>query len=99
MSAIVQFNYARWIARYPEFSQVQQPTAQEYFGEATLYLRNDGTGPVRDAETQLRLLNMLTAHIAALIAYRTVHYLPNKKPVVGAGPWWGGVGGFGRWPR
>jgi len=34
MSAIVQFNYAQWIARYPEFSQVQQPTAQEYFGES-----------------------------------------------------------------
>ena len=68
MGVIVQFNYARWLARYPEFSQVQQPTAQEYFGEATLYLRNDGTGPVRDAGTQLRLLNMLTAHIAALNA-------------------------------
>jgi Protein of unknown function (DUF4054) len=68
MRVIVQFDYARWIARYPEFAQVQQPTALEYFGEATLYLRNDGTGPVRDAETQLRLLNMLTAHIAALNA-------------------------------
>ena len=68
MGVIVQFNYERWLARYPEFSQVAQPTAQEYFGEATLYLRNDGTGPVRDAETQLRLLNMLTAHIAALNA-------------------------------
>jgi Protein of unknown function (DUF4054) len=153
MGVIVQFNYAQWIARYPEFKQVEQSTAQEYFGEATLYLRNDGTGPVRDAPTQLRLLNMLTAHIAALnapsadgepasplvgrvsnasegsvsvqtendyppgtvqwyqqtkygsafwaatVAYRSVHYLPNKKPVVGAGPWFGGVGGFGRWPR
>jgi len=49
MGVIVQFNYDRWLARYPEFSQVPQPTAQEYFGEATLYLRNDGTGPVRDA--------------------------------------------------
>ncbi|CCE07592.1 conserved hypothetical protein [Bradyrhizobium sp. STM 3843] len=153
MGVIVQFNYAQWIARYPEFAQVAQPTAQEYFGEAGLYLPNDGTGPVRDAATQLRLLNMLTAHIAALnaasadgepapplvgrissategsvsvqtqndyppgtaqwfqqtkygsafwaatIAYRSVHYLQNKKPVVGAEPWWGGVGGFGRWPR
>jgi len=153
MGVIVQFNYDRWLARYPEFSQVPQPTAQEYFGEATLYLRNDGTGPVRDPATQLRLLNMLTAHIAALNApsqdgqgasplvgrinnasegsvsvqtendyppgtvqwfqqtkhgsafwaatgaYRSAHYLSNKKPVVGAGPWWGGVGGFGRWPR
>jgi uncharacterized protein DUF4054 len=153
MGVIVQFNYAQWIARYPGFARVAQPTAQEYFGEATLYLRNDGTGPVRDAGTQSRLLNMLTAHIAALnapsadgeaapplvgrisnategsvsvqtqndyppgtvqwfqqtkygsaywaatVAYRSAHYLPNKKPVVGAGPWWGGAGGFGRWPR
>jgi Protein of unknown function (DUF4054) len=153
MGVIVQFNYAQWIARYPEFKQVSQATAQEYFGEATLYLRNDGTGPVRDAPTQSRLLNMLTAHIAALnapsadgeaapplvgrisnategsvsvqtqndyppgtvqwfqqtrygsafwaatVAYRSSYYLANKKPIVGAGPWWGGVGGFGRWPR
>jgi len=40
-----------------------------------------------------------SAFWAATIAYRSVHYLSNKKPVVGAGPWWGGVGGFGRWPR
>jgi hypothetical protein len=153
MGVIVQFSYAQWIARYPEFSQVQPATAQAYFGEAGLYLRNDGTGPVRDAATQLLLMNMLTAHIAALnapsadgepapplvgrisnaaegsvsvqtqndyppgtaqwfqqtkygsaywaatVAYRSAHYLSNKKPVVGAGPWWGGVGGFGRWPR
>jgi hypothetical protein len=153
MRVIVQFDYGRWRARYPEFTQVQPDTAQEYFGEATLHLRNDGTGPVHDAETQFRLLNMLTAHIAALnapsadgqpasplvgrisnasegsvsvqmendyppgspqwyqsskygaafwaatVAYRGAHYLSNKKPVVGAGPWRGGVGGFGRWPR
>jgi hypothetical protein len=153
MGVIVQFNYAQWIARYPEFVQVAQAIAQEYFGEATLYLRNDGSGPVRDAPTQSRLLNMLTAHIAALnapsadgesasplvgrisnategsvsvqaqndyppgsvqwyqsskygaafwaatVACRSAHYLPNRKPVVGAGPWFGGVGGFGRWPR
>jgi hypothetical protein len=40
----------------------------EYFNEATIYWRNDGGGPVNNAVTQSALLNMLTAHIAALNA-------------------------------
>lgn len=70
----VTFDYAKWIARYPEFADpggsqpVSQATAQEYFNEATLYLNNDGQGPVRNATYQLMYLNMLTAHIAALNA-------------------------------
>lgn len=64
----VTFNYALWIARYPEFVAVTEPVAQLYFNEATLYHRNDGTGPIADDDFQLMLLNMLTAHIAALNA-------------------------------
>lgn len=66
MGAIATFNYQVWRARYPEFGNVSQDLATAYFSEATLYLRNDGTGPVQDAGQQLVLLNMLTSHIAAL---------------------------------
>ncbi len=66
MGVVVTFNYANWIARYPEFAQVSSATAAMYFNEATLYHRNDGGGPVADANTQQTLLNMLTAHIADL---------------------------------
>jgi len=62
----VFFNYQLWLARYPEFSTVPELTALQYFAEATLYLRNDGSGPVTDNAEQLRLLGMLTAHIATL---------------------------------
>lgn len=68
MGAIATFNYQAWKARYPEFGTVSQDLATAYFAEATLYLRNDGTGPVQDAGQQLVLLNMLVAHIAKLNA-------------------------------
>ena len=68
MAAAVVFDYQKWIARYPEFGSVPEPTAQAYFDEATLYLRNDGTSPVTSDVAQLVLLNMVTAHIAKLNA-------------------------------
>lgn len=68
MGVIVQFDYAKWVARYPEFAGVSQPTAQVYFDEGTIYFANDGRGPVTDATQQLTLLNMVTAHIAYLNA-------------------------------
>lgn len=66
MGAIATFDFAAWQRRYPELGAVTEPQAQDYFTEATLYLRNDGTGPVRDPVQQLMLLNMLVAHIASL---------------------------------
>ena len=62
----VFFNYQLWLARYPEFVAVPELTALQYFAEATLYLRNDGTGPITDDAQQLHLLNMIVAHLAAL---------------------------------
>ena len=66
MGVSVQFSYAQWLARYPEFGAVSQPQAQEFFDEATIYHRNDGGGPVSNATSQSVLLNMVTAHICAL---------------------------------
>lgn len=65
MGVIVAFNYAAWLARYPEFAAVPQDTVTAYFGEACIYHSNNGSGPVDDPVVQSALLNMVTAHIAA----------------------------------
>lgn len=63
----VAFNYDLWAARYPSLAtSVNSTLATAYFGEATIFQRNDGFGPICDATLQLTLLNMLTAHIAIL---------------------------------
>lgn len=64
----VTFSYDSWIARYPEFATVSEATATEYFAEAGLYCDNTAESPVQDATQLLMLLNMVTAHIAALNA-------------------------------
>lgn len=79
MGVVVQFNYAAWVARYPEFSSVSPQTADGYFAEASVYHRNDGGGPVSDSTVQLTLLNMLTAHIAA--RYATISGQPGTSLV------------------
>jgi hypothetical protein len=69
---VVQFDYNRWIVRYPEFSPagvtpVSAALAQEYFYDATIYLDNTCDSIVCDASVggqRERLLMMLTAHIA-----------------------------------
>lgn len=66
MGVQITFDYAIWIARYPEFDTVTETTALMYFAEASVHHRNDGGGPVEDATVQLVLLNMMTAHVAAL---------------------------------
>lgn len=74
MGVIVAPNYAAFAARYPEFASpggaqpVSSSLYQAYFDEATIYQANNGAGPVRVAALQIQLLNMLTAHIAALNA-------------------------------
>lgn len=65
---LVNFDYSAWVKRYPEFATVTEPLAADYFTEATLYMANDGTGPVTDLAQLSLLLNMLTAHIARIYA-------------------------------
>lgn len=64
--AVVAFDIAGFRARYPEFVTVQDATLTAYFGEAGLYLNNTDTSLVTDTAIRSTLLNMLTAHIAAL---------------------------------
>ena len=66
MGAVATFSFPNWIARYPEFAAADPNVVTAYWHEACLYLANDGTGPVNDLNTQNTLLNMATAHIAAL---------------------------------
>jgi hypothetical protein len=66
MGIQVNFDYQTWIALYPEFASVSAAQAQGFFNLATVYHRNDGGGPVNNAALQTTLLNLVTAHIAAL---------------------------------
>lgn len=64
---VAVFDYAAWVARYPEFQgAVDASRAALFFAEAGLHLNNTDASPVTDVMTRLVLLNMLTAHIAAL---------------------------------
>jgi len=63
MTAVV-FDPAAFKARYPEFTNVANPTLQLCFDEAGLYLSNKDNSPVQNITRRTILLNMLTAHIA-----------------------------------
>ena len=62
----VVFDPAAFKARYPEFASVGDLLLQACFGEAGLYLSNTDNSPVQNVTRRAVLLNMLTAHIAAL---------------------------------
>lgn len=64
--AIATFDPEKFKAAYPAFQGLTNEQLEEFFGIATIFLRNDGTGPVRVVATQQRLLNMLTAHLLQL---------------------------------
>lgn len=63
---VVVFNYSAWVSRYPEFTSVTEPIANDYFTEATLYLANSPCSRVTNLAQRAMLLNMITAHIARL---------------------------------
>lgn len=78
-AGVVTFDYSVWGTRYPELVRwVSGPAAQEYFNEATLYLNNTPCSPVSDLTQRAQLLNMLTAHIAALNAALDGQPSPNQ---------------------
>lgn len=64
---VVAFDYAAWSARFAALAaNVGAAQAQACFDEATLYLPNTPTGPVRDVGRRALLLGLLVAHIATL---------------------------------
>ena len=78
--SIVAFDSVGFLTRYPEFSGVSVPLLALYFGEAGLYCRNDGSGPVQDITVRTPLLWMLTSHIAEL---NTATSARGSSPLVG----------------
>lgn len=62
------FNWSVWSARYAELvaGGVKEPLATSLFDEAGLYLNNGPCSVVQDIPTRTILLNMITAHLAAL---------------------------------
>jgi hypothetical protein len=64
--AVVTFDSVAFIARYPEFISIGNPTLNAYFTEATIYLNNSDASLVTDVTMRAILLNMIVAHIAAL---------------------------------
>lgn len=64
--AVVIFDPAGFKARYPEFAAVNNTVLQYAFNEATFYLSNQDNSIVQDVGRRTVLLNMLTAHVAAL---------------------------------
>jgi hypothetical protein len=64
--AIVSFDPVAFVARYPEFGSVSGAVLSAYFAEATMYLDNTDNSRVTDIGQRTVLLNMLTAHVAAL---------------------------------
>lgn len=76
--AVVAFNFVQWATRFPELAAtVAQPQATLFFAEAGLYLDNTDCSQVQDVTTRGLILNLITAHIAALSVRATT------TPVVG----------------
>lgn len=67
MSNPAVFNYAAWVATFPEFSAVSQNTATNYFAIAMAV--QPGLNNVSDEQgLQTAYINMLVAHVAALFS-------------------------------
>ena len=64
---IVAFNAAEFKAMFPSFATVADGLLQADFDIATIFLNNSCCSIVRDGNTRLKLLYLVTAHIAALI--------------------------------
>lgn len=68
MGVQVTFNYAAWVARYPEFNSVDPNLVNAIVAEAQIHHRNDGGGPIIDPVAQLVYLNMVVAHLVSMNA-------------------------------
>lgn len=76
MSGIVTFNFAAWVAQFPEFAALTEPQAQGYFDQGGMYLDNFGGGPCIVPAQKTILMNLVTAHIAWLFAPRDANGNP-----------------------
>jgi hypothetical protein len=66
---VVTFDYTTWAAMFPELAcSVPCPLAQGFFNRATLQLDNSPISQIQNLGKRSAILNLLTAHIAALNA-------------------------------
>ena len=84
MAGPVIFNFDAWVAMFPGFSSVSQATATMYFNMATLYVRNDGGGPIKDINMLTQMLNLTTAHLTKIFLPQAGD--PSVSGVPGAAP-------------
>lgn len=64
---VVVFDYTGWSTRFAALAaNVGQAQALACFAQATLYLPNTPTSPVRNVDRRALLLDLLVAHIATL---------------------------------
>ena len=82
MGAQVAYNYATWIANYPEFAACSSAQGQAWFNRAGLFWANDGSGLESNPTIQEQLMYMLTSHLAWLNAPRD----PNGNPAATGQP-------------
>ena len=64
---IVVFDAATFQQQFPAFASLSATVLQNNFNLATLQLNNSYSSAVQDAPTRAALLNLLTAHITALL--------------------------------
>lgn len=64
---IVTFDPVAFIAAFPAFTSVPSAALSANFLFATLLLENTCCSPVKDAPTRAALLNLIVAHITALL--------------------------------
>jgi hypothetical protein len=67
---VVTFNWMQFITWFPEFSCLTQAQGQAYFDMAGLYCANSTQNPLWCAGVLPQVLNLVTAHVAWLLAPR-----------------------------
>jgi hypothetical protein len=68
-NGVVVFDYDLWAAQFPELaSSINSDQAALYFDFATLTVDNTGASFVLDLSKRTNILNLVTAHIAMLLA-------------------------------
>jgi Protein of unknown function (DUF4054) len=77
----VTFNYAAWVAAYPQFQNVNEAQATFFFQIATLYCANC-LRIVQCVDQLQALLWMLTAHIAWLQCMRDANGNPSSSGTI-----------------
>jgi hypothetical protein len=68
MGVIINFDPVAWQAAFPEFAYLTSPQVLLYFGMATNFFKNDGTGPVTSTALAQQALYFATAHFAKIFA-------------------------------